>query len=94
MNKTKLIEVMAKRMNTKQSEVKNFIETFQLVVQEEIKEHGVVMLQGFGAFTLWNQTTRPGRNPKTGLPCIIPSRKSVKFKPGKFLLNGLNEAEI
>lgn len=34
------------------------------------------MLQGFGAFTIWNQAIRAGRNPKTGLPCIIHCSKS------------------
>lgn len=90
MNRTKLIEVMAKRMNTRQQDVKSFIETFQAIIQEEMSKEEVVMLQGFGSFNIWHQTARPGRNPLNGLPCIIPSRKSIKFKPSKGLLNGLN----
>ena len=32
-----------------------------------------------------------GRNPKTGVPVTIKARKSVKFKPGKQLLEALNK---
>ncbi|WP_316251394.1 HU family DNA-binding protein [Parabacteroides faecis] len=32
-----------------------------------------------------------GRNPRTSKSCTIPSRVSVKFKPGKFLLQCLNK---
>ena len=35
-------------------------------------------------------TKRSGRNPRTGVPCVIEARTSVKFKPGKFLLEALN----
>ncbi|WP_303228346.1 HU family DNA-binding protein, partial [Parabacteroides goldsteinii] len=30
------------------------------------------------------------RNPKTGTPVQIPARTTVKFKPGKFLLEAMN----
>ena len=50
----------------------------------------MMVSQGFGTFTLWSQSERPGRNPKTGIPVTIPSRNSVKFKPGKGLLEYLN----
>lgn len=94
MNKTKLIEVMAVRMNTRQKDVRYFIETFQAIIQEEMsKEEGTIMLQGFGSFNIWHQAARLGRNPKNGLPYMIPSRKSIKFKPSKYLLNGLNAGD-
>lgn len=48
------------------------------------------MLQGFGCFSLWKQTARPGRNPRNGVGCTIEARNSIKFKPGKELLKILN----
>ncbi|WP_301042593.1 HU family DNA-binding protein, partial [Parabacteroides goldsteinii] len=36
------------------------------------------------------QTSRLARNPKTGTPVQIPARTTVKFKPGKFLLEAMN----
>lgn len=44
------------------------------------------------SFTLWIQKERQGRNPRTGIPCMIASRRSVKFKPGN-LLRDLNSFE-
>lgn len=42
------------------------------------------------SFHLWMQSEREGRNPKTGEKCMIRSRSSVKFKPGKKMLENLN----
>ncbi|MBU2738305.1 integration host factor subunit alpha [Acidithiobacillus concretivorus] len=39
-----------------------------------------VKLSGFGTFTLREKAARPGRNPKTGIPCKITARRVVTFK--------------
>ena len=39
------------------------------------------------------QTERLARNPKTGTPVMIPARTTVKFKPGKYLLDAINKPE-
>lgn len=94
MNKSELVEVLAERMKTQQYKVREFVNCLQEVVGETlIKDDNGIILQGFGSFSLWNQTARPGRNPRTGSECLIRARKSVKFKPGKYLLNALNEKD-
>ena len=50
-----------------------------------------MLLQNFGHFQPWQQKERFGRNPRTGVECPIRKRVSVKFKPGKGLLELLNE---
>ena len=47
-------------------------------------------LIGFGTLIPRPQTSRLARNPKTGTPVQIPARTTVKFKPGKFLLEAMN----
>lgn len=89
MNKTDLVIVLAEKMNIPQSQSRKFLNAFQEVLSDTLKEE-VIMLQGFGTFEPWEQTARPGRNPRTGAPCVIRARTSVKFKPGKFLLETLN----
>lgn len=69
------------------------LETFLDILAEELKEGNSLMIQGFGCFSVWEQTERAGRNPRTGVSCTIPRRNSVKFRPGKTLLQKLNEAE-
>ena len=90
MNKADLVNELAEKMQITQSQSRQFLNTFQVVLAEAIKRDSPVMLQGFGTFTPWVQTEREGRNPRTGITCVIPARTSVKFKPGKFLLKELN----
>jgi len=42
-----------------------------------------VQFRGFGTFKLVTTRERPGRNPKTGEPAIVPSVKKLRFKPSK-----------
>lgn len=49
-----------------------------------------ITLIGFGTLIPRPQTSRLARNPKTGTPVQIPARTTVKFKPGKFLLEAMN----
>lgn len=90
MNKTELVNIMAEQMGISQSQSRQYLNIFLGVVENALKEEEAVMIQGFGTFVSWSQTERPGRNPRTGTPCVIPARKAVKFKAGKFLLEALN----
>ena len=95
MNKTELVEALASKMEMPQYKVRDFINQFQVVLEEElVKDNGGIVLQGFGSFSLWKQTARMGRNPRTGSECLIQPCNSVKFKPGKFLLNALNDESL
>ena len=90
MNKAELVNELAVKMNITQEQSRKFVNVFQEVLTEAFKQNVRVMLQGFGSFTSWKQNEREGRNPRTGISCMIPARTSVKFKPGKFLLEELN----
>lgn len=90
MNKADVVNVLASKMHVTQQQSRRFVNVFQEVLTEAIKQHDPLMLQGFGTFVPWAQKERSGRNPRTGISCAIPARTSVKFKPGKFLLKELN----
>ncbi|MCL3851100.1 MULTISPECIES: HU family DNA-binding protein [Parabacteroides] len=77
-------------MRINRSESGRFLNSFLEVLEDTLKAEEPVGLQGFGKFELWKQTERLGRNPRTGVPCIIPARTSVRFKAGKYLLEALN----
>ena len=94
MNKNELLRELSSRLHTPQKESKRHLEALLEILEEELDSNNKLMLQGFGTFTLWQQTLRTGRNPRTGSLCPIPPRKSVKFKPGKYLLAKLNREEI
>lgn len=90
MNKADFVYKLAVEMNISQQQSRDFLNAFQVVLTDAMKQESPVMLQGFGTFSPWVQKERTGRNPRTGIPCAIPARTSVKFKPGKFLLRDLN----
>lgn len=91
MNKTELTKRVSERMSVTQVEARRFVSAFEASLTDALKEDKSLMLQGFGTFSLWEQTAREGRNPRTGEACPISPRLSAKFKPGKFLLRRLNE---
>jgi nucleoid DNA-binding protein len=90
MNRSDLIKKMADRLLLEEEDARTFIKTWEEEVEKALLQDDSVMLMGFGAFTLWKQVGRPGRNPKDNTSCMIAPRNSVKFKPGKFLLEHLN----
>ena len=89
MNKSDLVSALAEKMNITNCQSRIYLNIFLEVVEDALKKESI-MLQGFGTFELWKQNERPGRNPRTGVPCKIKARTSVKFKAGKFLLAALN----
>ena len=91
MNKTELLRRAAEHLAIPPKEMSRIMNTLEDLFMDAIKEDGLVVAKGFGSFSLWQQTARTGRNPKTGEPALIPARNSLKFKPGKDLLRKLNE---
>lgn len=91
MNKSELIIAMSEKMSVTQRDARRFINVFEGLLADVLKDDEVFMLQGFGTFQLWKQVERQGRNPRTGESCMIRPRLSVKFKPGKGLLEELNQ---
>lgn len=93
MNKIELAKEIARRMSVTVTETNRFINTMNEVITESIKRDESVLIQNFGHYLPWDQAERIGRNPKTGQQCMISRRLSVKFKPGKGLIDKLNETK-
>lgn len=90
MNRSDLIKRVAGRLLLEEEEAAIYIRVWEEEVEKALLKDGEVGLMGFGSFTLWKQTGRPARNPRENTVCMIAPRNSVKFKPGKFLLEHLN----
>ena len=91
MNKIELAKEIASRMSTTVTEALRFIDTMDEVISESIAHDESVIIQNFGHYMPWQQTQRVGRNPRSGQECTIPERTSVKFKPGKGLIEKINK---
>lgn len=91
MNKAELIEALAERAGLQKTKAKKVLEAYIEIVTEKMAQDEEIVLIGFGTLIPRPQNTRLARNPKTGVPVQIPARKTVKFKPGKFLLEAMNK---
>ena len=83
MNKTELVEAVAKKMGTTKKEAEAAVSAFTETVKEALVEGKKVQLVGFGNFEVRERAARKGRNPQTGEELDIPATKVPAFKPGK-----------
>lgn len=83
MNKTELIDAIAKKVDLPKAKVDETLKSFMEVTKKTLKKGGEVQLIGFGTFTVAKRAARKGRNPATGEVIKIKATKFPKFKPGK-----------
>ena len=93
MNKNLLIKQVAERLDKTVVEVQPKINTFMDCITESLQAEESVVVRGFGTFRILKQTARPGRNGKTGEPCMLTPRNSVKFVVGTELFERINNQE-
>lgn len=85
MNKSELVEAIAKHTHATKADTERMIDAFVDIVSKNIKKKEGVKLVGFGTFAVSNRKARVGRNPQTGEEISIPARKVPVFRPGKEL---------
>jgi DNA-binding protein HU-beta len=90
MNKSELIDAVAKGSGLTKSDTEKAVNSFITVMEGTLKKGNDVTLVGFGSFSVKKTAGRSGRNFKTGATINIPPRKSVRFKPGKNLKDAVN----
>ncbi len=91
MNKSELVDAIAKDtgLSKKDSEaaLKSFIEN----VSTALVKGDSVQLIGFGTFSVSERAARSGRNPSSGETITIAASKNAKFKTGKALKDRINK---
>ena len=90
MNKTELIELIAKQADISKAAATRALEAMIGGVRTTLKTGGSVSLVGFGTFAVTKRAARSGRNPRTGATIKIKAAKVPKFRPGKALRDALN----
>ena len=91
MNKTELVEAIAKETGLSKKDSEKAVKAFTEVVAKELKKGGKVQLVGFGTFEVAKRAAREGRNPQSGKVMKIPASKAPKFKAGKALKDEVNK---
>jgi len=89
MNKTELIDAVAKGAGLTKSQAKEAIDCYHETVSAVLKDGKSVDIAGFGSFSVSERAARTGRNPKTGEALQIKAAKVPKFRPGKGLKDAL-----
>lgn len=88
MNKTELVNEVAKVVNTKK-EAQAAVECVFATIADALKAEDSVQIVGFGTFKVSKREARKGRNPQTGKEISIEARTVPKFVPGKALKDAL-----
>ncbi len=90
MNKTELIEHIAKSADISKAAAARSLDAVIDAVTTSLKNNDSVTLVGFGTFSVGERAARSGRNPRTGEVINIESAKVPKFRAGKLLKDAVN----
>lgn len=82
MNKSQLVDAIAKEAAITKVEAKKSLDAFIKVTGNALKKGDKVVLVGFGSFSVAKKPGRTGRNPRTGAPIKIAAKNVAKFKAG------------
>lgn len=85
MNKSELIEAIAKATKLTKVDVAKVVDAFAEVSKKELKKGGEINLVGFLSLKKVKRSARTGRNPRTGKELKIAAKNVVKAKVGKTL---------
>jgi DNA-binding protein HU-beta len=90
MNKTELIERVARQADLSKLSASRALEAVIDAVTDALKAGDSVTIVGFGTFVVAERHARQGRDPRTGEPIGIGAAKIARFRAGKALKDQLN----
>lgn len=76
-----LVDAVAAEVKISKLEAKRVVDAVIKLTIDTLKKRDKVALTGFGTFSVIERSERQGRNPRTGAPVKIPSKKVLKFRP-------------
>ena len=91
MNKTELIDAVAKSTGLKKKEAEAAVVAAFTAIEDELAAGGKVQLIGFGTFGVKAREARTGRNPATGEAITIAAAKTPTFTAGAALKAKVNK---
>ena len=82
MNKTQLIEKIARDLGISKASSERALNSFADIVGGELARGRKVTVTGFGTFLVSKRKSREGVDPQTGERITIPALKLPHFRPG------------
>lgn len=89
MNKSELIEKIAKGAGLSKVDAKKALDATVDAIKDALKAGDKVQLVGFGTFAVKKQPARQGVNPATKQKITIAAKKVAKFKAGAELADAV-----
>lgn len=90
MNKSELESIIARKLDKPVGETHLFVNTMLESIAEVLAANEEISLHNFGKLYPNRRKEHLVRNPKNGVPCMLKPILSVKFRPGKGLLDYIN----
>ena len=91
LTKAQIVEKLFARNLFTKGESAQIIETLFELMKESLERGDDVLISGFGKFCVRAKHQRRGRNPQTGEPVMLDSRKVVTFKCSVILKEKVNQ---
>ncbi len=85
MNKSDLIEALAKKENLTEKQAVDVVNLMFKGFVNELKAGGGIEIRGFGSFSVRDYEAYKGRNPKTGKVVQVKTKRLPFFKVGREL---------
>jgi integration host factor subunit alpha len=79
LTKAQLADMLFDQIGLNKRESKDMIDAFFELISRSVVAGQDVKISGFGNFQIRTKAPRPGRNPRTGEPIPIDSRRVVTF---------------
>ena len=89
MNKTELIDELAKGLDSK-IQATAALESILSSITDTLRAGDSVTLTGFGTFKVTERKARTMKNIQTGEELKVKAKKAPKFVPGKLLKGAIN----
>lgn len=83
MTKNQLIEQLSKKANLTKRATRQTVDTMLDIIRVAVAKGEKIVLSGFGTFKVRQRVARRGRNPQTGAPIQIGTRRTPGFTAGK-----------
>lgn len=93
MTKQEMIDQLVKDTGLRRPVVRLLVESFFIRTLIELSNGKRLEFRDFGVFEPRTRKARSARNPKTGKVAQVPERRSVRFRPGRKMREGLANPE-
>jgi integration host factor subunit alpha len=90
MTKADLVDLIYERVGSSKKEACEVVEAVFAIIKDSLRSGQNVKISGFGTFRINHKHARRGRNPQTGQPITIDSRRVLSFKASQVLKDRVN----